>query len=173
MSAYIWGVYVRSVFFTGMNHLWLVRYIRFHHGHWLGLSTWTSAFAHKLQQHRNPTHDKRVPLILSLKSIRILSCQENRYLAKCNILKYRVFVLSGVVMNASLRQVLRYTGVPVDAAEPVRRKFGSRLILIVTVALLPLLIVDISQCIFVLSQLMWGIGMYVGISVASDKPERR
>ncbi|HDS7831394.1 MULTISPECIES: hypothetical protein [Klebsiella pneumoniae complex] len=76
-------------------------------------------------------------------------------------------------MNASLRQVLRYTGVPVDAAEPVRRKFGSRLILIVTVALLPLLIVDISQCIFVLSQLMWGIGMYVGISVASDKPERR
>ena len=139
----------------------------------LGLSTWTSAFAHKLQQHRNPTHDKRVPLILSLKSIRILSCQENRYLAKCNILKYRVFVLSGVVMNASLRHVLRYTGVPVDAAEPVRRKFGSRLILIVTVALLPLLIVDISQCIFVLSQLMWGIGMYVGISVASDKPERR
>ncbi|MDD1952033.1 hypothetical protein M1Q09_20500 [Klebsiella variicola] len=76
-------------------------------------------------------------------------------------------------MNASLRQVLRYTGVPVDAAEPVRRKFGSRLILIVTVALLPLLIVDISQCIFVLSQIMWGIGMYVGISVASDKPERR
>ena len=76
-------------------------------------------------------------------------------------------------MNASLRHVLRYTGVPVYAAEPVRRKFGSRLILIVTVALLPLLIVDISQCIFVLSQLMWGIGMYVGISVASDKPERR
>lgn len=76
-------------------------------------------------------------------------------------------------MNASLRHVLRYTRVPVDAAEPVRRKFGSRLILIVTVALLPLLIVDISQCIFVLSQLMWGIGMYVGISVASDKPERR
>ena len=76
-------------------------------------------------------------------------------------------------MNASLRHVLRYTGGPVDAAEPVRRKFGSRLILIVTVALLPLLIVDISQCIFVLSQLMWGIGMYVGISVASDKPERR
>ncbi|WP_075211157.1 hypothetical protein [Klebsiella michiganensis] len=76
-------------------------------------------------------------------------------------------------MNVSLRHVLRYTGVPVDAAEPVRRKFGSRLILIVTVALLPLLIVDISQCIFVLSQLMWGIGMYIGISVASDKPDRR
>ena len=76
-------------------------------------------------------------------------------------------------MNTGLRQVLRYAGVPVDAAEPVRRQFGSRLILIVTVALLPLLIVDISQCIFVLSQLMWGIGMYVGISVASDKPERR
>ena len=48
-------------------------------------------------------------------------------------------------MNTGLRQVLRYAGVPVDAAEPVRRQFGSRLILIVTVALLPLLIVDVPQ----------------------------
>ncbi len=31
-------------------------------------------------------------------------------------------------MNTGLRQVLRYAGVPVDAAEPVRRQFGSRLI---------------------------------------------
>ncbi len=29
-------------------------------------------------------------------------------------------------MNTGLRQVLRYAGVPVDAAEPVRRQFGSR-----------------------------------------------
>ncbi|MDU2190587.1 hypothetical protein U4M01_28215, partial [Klebsiella pneumoniae] len=54
-------------------------------------------------------------------------------------------------MNTGLRQVLRYAGVPVDAAEPVRRQFGSRLILIVTVALLPLLIVDVPQWLFVLS----------------------
>ncbi len=40
--------------------------------------------------------------------------------------------------------------------EPVRRQFGSRLILIVTVALLPLLIVDVPQWLFVLSQIIWG-----------------
>ncbi|STS93301.1 Uncharacterised protein [Klebsiella oxytoca] len=62
-------------------------------------------------------------------------------------------------MNTGLRQVLRYAGVPVDAAEPVRRQFGSRLILIVTVALLPLLIVDVPQWLFVLSQIIWGSGI--------------
>lgn len=76
-------------------------------------------------------------------------------------------------MKTVLRQVLRYAGVPVDAAEPVRRRFGSRLILIVTVALLPLLIVDVPQWIFVLLQIIWGTGMYIGISVTSDKPNRR
>ncbi|ENZ7198163.1 hypothetical protein ACG755_005566 [Klebsiella variicola] len=76
-------------------------------------------------------------------------------------------------MKTVLRQVLRYAGVPVDAAEPVRRRFGSRLILIVTVALLPLLIVDVPQRIFVLLQIIWGTGMYIGISVTSDKPNRR
>ena len=104
---------------------------------------------------------------------RIAASPENRYLIKCNILKYSAFILSGVIMNTGLRQVLRYAGVPVDAAEPVRRQFGSRLILIVTVALLPLLIVDVPQWLFVLSQIIWGSGMYIGISVASDKPDRR
>lgn len=104
---------------------------------------------------------------------RITASPENRYLIKCNILKYSAFILSGVIMNTGLRQVLRYAGVPVDAAEPVRRQFGSRLILIVTVALLPLLIVDVPQWLFVLSQIIWGSGMYIGISVASDKPDRR
>ncbi|HBR1015611.1 hypothetical protein ACDX32_26665 [Klebsiella quasipneumoniae] len=74
-------------------------------------------------------------------------------------------------MTSGFRKVLRYAGVPVDAAEPVRRQFGSCLILIVTVALLPLLIVDVPHWIFVLSQIIWGSGMYIGISVASDKPD--
>ncbi len=56
---------------------------------------------------------------------RIAASPENRYLIKCNILKYSAFILSGVIMNTGLRQVLRYAGVPVDAAEPVRRQFGS------------------------------------------------
>ncbi|MGU3887975.1 hypothetical protein ACVYNI_23520 [Escherichia coli] len=73
-------------------------------------------------------------------------------------------------MNTGLRQVLRYAGVPVDAAEPVRRQFGSRLILIVTVALLPLLIVDVPQWLFVLSQIIWGSGMYIGLSLATEIP---
>ena len=76
-------------------------------------------------------------------------------------------------MNTGLRQVLRYAGVPVDAAEPVRRQFGSRLILFVTVALLPLLIVDVPQWLFVLSQVIWGAGVYIGLSVAGDKSRNR
>lgn len=35
--------------------------------------------------------------------------------------------------------------IPVDSSEPVRRKFGSRLIGIVTVCLLPLLVFDVPQ----------------------------
>jgi hypothetical protein len=52
---------------------------------------------------------------------------------------------------------------------PLNRCAGNsvgRLILIVTVALLPLLIVDVPQWLFVLSQIIWGSGMYIGISVA-------
>ncbi|ACI12113.1 hypothetical protein KPK_A0018 (plasmid) [Klebsiella variicola] len=55
----------------------------------------------------------------------------------------------------------------------MRRRLGSRLILIVTVALLPLLIVEVPQWIFVLLQIIWGTGIYIGISVTSDKPNRR
>lgn len=76
-------------------------------------------------------------------------------------------------MPPGFRKILRYTGVPVDATEPERRKFGSRLILIVTGCLLPLLFLDVPQWVFVLSQIAWGTGMYVGILLASDKPEQR
>ncbi|MEQ4763318.1 hypothetical protein [Klebsiella aerogenes] len=76
-------------------------------------------------------------------------------------------------MTPGFRKILRYAGVPVDATESVRRKFGSRLILIVTGCLLPLLFLDVPQWVFVLSQIAWGTGMYVGISLASDKPEHR
>ena len=43
---------------------------------------------------------------------RIAASPENRYLIKCNILTYSAFILSGVIMNTGLRQVLRYAGVP-------------------------------------------------------------
>lgn len=76
-------------------------------------------------------------------------------------------------MTPGFRKILRYTGVPVDATEPERRKFGSRLILIVTGCLLPLLFLDLPKWVFVLSQIVWGTGMYVGISLVSDKPEHR
>ncbi|HBS7727001.1 TPA: hypothetical protein RSR95_004918 [Klebsiella pneumoniae] len=76
-------------------------------------------------------------------------------------------------MNTGLRQVLRYAGVPVDAAEPVRRQFGSRLILIVTVCLLPLLVFDVPQWVFILSQVIWGAGVYIGLSLAGDKSLNR
>ncbi|HBW8487809.1 TPA: hypothetical protein MFM41_005279 [Klebsiella pneumoniae] len=34
---------------------------------------------------------------------RITDSPENRYLIKCNILKYSAFILSGVIMNTGLR----------------------------------------------------------------------
>lgn len=59
-------------------------------------------------------------------------------------------------MSPGFRNVLRFAGVPVDSSEPVRRKYGSRLIGIVTVCLLPLLVFDVPLWIFVLSQVIWG-----------------
>ncbi|MCF6692626.1 hypothetical protein NGI08_21745 [Klebsiella michiganensis] len=44
---------------------------------------------------------------------------------------------------------------PVDSAEPVRRKYGSRIIGIVTLCLLPLLVFDVPLWVFVLSQIIW------------------
>jgi uncharacterized membrane protein len=72
-------------------------------------------------------------------------------------------------MSPVFRNVLRFAGVPVDSSEPVRRKFGSRLIGIVTVCLLPLLVFDVPQWVFILSQIIWGAGVYTGLSVAGDK----
>ncbi|WP_310959458.1 hypothetical protein, partial [Klebsiella pneumoniae] len=54
-----------------------------------------------------------------------------------------------------------------------RRKFGSRLIGIVTVCLLPLLVFDVPQWVFILSQIIWGAGVYIGLSVAGDKSLNR
>jgi hypothetical protein len=70
-------------------------------------------------------------------------------------------------MSPGFRNVLRFAGVPVDSAEPVRRKYGSRMIGIVTLCLLPLLVFDVPQWVFILSQIIWG-GVYIGLSVAGD-----
>lgn len=76
-------------------------------------------------------------------------------------------------MSPGFRTVLRYTGVPVDSSEPVRRKFGSRLIGIVTICLIPLLIFDVPLWVFILSQIIWGGGVYIGLSVVGDKSRRQ
>jgi uncharacterized membrane protein len=72
-------------------------------------------------------------------------------------------------MSPGFRNVLRFAGVPVDSSEPVRRQYGSRMIGIVTVCLLPLLVFDVPLWVFVLSQVIWGAGVYIGLSVAGDK----
>ena len=69
-------------------------------------------------------------------------------------------------MSPGFRNVLRFAGVPVDSSEPVRRQYGSRMIGIVTVCLLPLLVFDVPLWVFVLSQVIWGAGVYIGLSVA-------
>ncbi|AQL13472.1 TPA: hypothetical protein ACN63N_004299 [Klebsiella oxytoca] len=76
-------------------------------------------------------------------------------------------------MSPGFRNVLRLARIPVDSSEPVRRKFGSRLIGIVTVCLLPLLVFDVPQWVFILSQVIWGAGVYIGLSVAGDKSLNR
>ncbi|HFF1823943.1 hypothetical protein [Raoultella ornithinolytica] len=72
-------------------------------------------------------------------------------------------------MSPGFTNVLRFVGVPVDSCEPVRRKYGSRLIGIVTICLIPLLMLDVPLWIFVLSQVIWGAGVYIGLSIVGDK----
>ena len=74
-------------------------------------------------------------------------------------------------MVPGIRKVLRFAGAPVDASEAERRKYGRRLILIVTACLLPLLFVGAPLWVFVLSQVVWGAGMYAGISPIGDKTD--
>ncbi|MGE5989803.1 hypothetical protein ACQJ21_27010 [Klebsiella michiganensis] len=76
-------------------------------------------------------------------------------------------------MSLGFRTVLRYACVPVDSSEPVRRKFSSRLIGIVTVCLLPLLVFDVPLWVFVISQIIWGGGVYIALSVVGDKSRRQ
>jgi hypothetical protein len=64
-------------------------------------------------------------------------------------------------MSPGFRKTLRFAGVPVDSSEPVRRQYGSRMIGIVTVCLLPLLVFDVP---------LW---VYIGLSVAGDKSRNR
>lgn len=49
-------------------------------------------------------------------------------------------------MSPVFRNALRFAGVPVDSSEPVRRQYGSRMIGIVTVCLLPLPRCSTSRC---------------------------
>lgn len=72
-------------------------------------------------------------------------------------------------MSLGFRNILRFSGVPFDSSEPVRRNYGSRLIGIVTICLLPLLVFEVPLWIFVLSQVIWGAGVYVGLSLVGDK----
>ena len=76
-------------------------------------------------------------------------------------------------MSPGFRNVLRFAGVPVDSAEPVRRKYGSRMIGIVTLCLLPLLVFDVPQWVLILSQINRRAGVYIGLSVAGDNSRNR
>jgi uncharacterized membrane protein len=89
-------------------------------------------------------------------------------LISCNIQITNRFYPGGLYVTR-FRNVLRFAGVPVDSSEPVRRQYGSRMIGIVTVCLLPLLVFDVPLWVFVLSQVIWGAGVYIGLSVAGDK----
>ena len=71
-------------------------------------------------------------------------------------------------MSPGIKSLCRQAGVPFGQSEPVRRKYGSRLIGIVTFCLLPLLAVDVPHWMFILSQVIWGAGIYVGLSVVGD-----
>jgi uncharacterized membrane protein len=90
----------------------------------------------------------------------------------CNIQITNEFLPGGLYVTR-FRNVLRFAGVPVDSSEPVRRQYGSRMIGIVTVCLLPLLVFDVPLWVFVLSQVIWGAGVYIGLSVAGDKSRNR
>lgn len=72
-------------------------------------------------------------------------------------------------MPPGFRNVLRFTEVPVDNGERVRRQYSSRLIGIVTVCMPLLLVFDVPLWILMLPLVIWGAGVYFGLSLAGDK----
>jgi hypothetical protein len=70
-------------------------------------------------------------------------------------------------MSPGFRNVLRFAGVPVDSAEPVRRKYGSRMIGIVTLCLLRSWCSTSRSGFHFIADYL-GAGVYIGLSVAGD-----
>lgn len=75
-------------------------------------------------------------------------------------------------MSPALKSVLRLCRFPVDAPEAVRKTVGGRIFLTVTAIIAVMMFVDAPLWLFVTTQLIWGAGMYIGISLAFDKPAR-
>lgn len=75
-------------------------------------------------------------------------------------------------MSSVFKSVLRLCCFPVDASEDVRKKVGGRIFLTVTAILVVMFFIDAPLWLFVTTQLIWGAGMYISISLAFNKPAR-
>lgn len=72
-------------------------------------------------------------------------------------------------MQPWLKKMLTISGVPADEAKHVRRKIGGRFCLGAVFFVIPAMLLDLPLWGVLLTQILYGLSMYIGISLAFDK----
>ncbi|AIA45378.1 MULTISPECIES: hypothetical protein [Enterobacteriaceae] len=72
-------------------------------------------------------------------------------------------------MQPWLKKMLTTCGVPTDGAKHVRRKIGGRFCLGAVFFVIPAMLLDLPLWGVLLTQILYGLSMYIGISLAFDK----
>ena len=72
-------------------------------------------------------------------------------------------------MQPWLQKMLTTCGVPADGAKHVRRKIGGRFCLGAVFFVIPAMLLDLPLWGVLLTQILYGLSMYFGISLAFDK----
>lgn len=72
-------------------------------------------------------------------------------------------------MQPWLKKMLTTCGVPADGAKHVRRKIGGRFCLGAVFFVIPAMLLDLPLWGGLLTQILYGLSMYIGISLAFDK----
>ncbi|HBT9201635.1 TPA: hypothetical protein MCY11_004911 [Klebsiella pneumoniae] len=72
-------------------------------------------------------------------------------------------------MQPWLKKMLTTCGVPADGVKHVRRKIGGRFCLGAVFFVIPAMLLDLPLWGVLLTQILYGLSMYIGISLAFDK----
>ncbi|HBQ1085807.1 TPA: hypothetical protein L7K09_005300 [Klebsiella pneumoniae] len=72
-------------------------------------------------------------------------------------------------MQPWLKKMLTTCGIPADGGKHVRRKIGGRFCLGAVFFVIPAMLLDLPLWGVLLTQILYGLSMYIGISLAFDK----